>query len=129
MRLATVGVCAALMAMASGFPAGAGSPQLIRAQYDTADYRYCYVAKQPYGETVYFSEAFRTDRGTYAVGIENAFNSYITGRYDSEVISGAVCMGPYDSMGEAASALNDHMGERRRAGKNVGMTLWRYHGD
>ncbi|MDP2260802.1 MAG: hypothetical protein Q8J89_13915 [Caulobacter sp.] len=98
-------------------------------QYGLADYRYCYVGKPPYGETVYFSEAFRVDRGTYAVGIENAFNSFITGRYDSQVMSGAVCMGPYDSAGEAASALNDHLGERRRAGKAVVMTLWRYRGD
>lgn len=129
MRLKIIGVCAVLMAVAAGVPAGAEPAQLIRVQSDSADYRYCYVGKSPYGDPVYFSEAFRVDRGTYAVGIQNDFNSYVTGRYDSNVISGAVCMGPYDSMGEAASALNDHLGERRRAGKSVVTTYWRYRGD
>ena len=92
MRLTIVGVCAVLMTVTAGVPAGAGSPRLTRVQNDSADYRYCYVAKSPYGEIVYFSEAFRAERGTYSVGIENAFNSFVTGRYDSQVISGAVCM-------------------------------------
>ena len=81
MRLTIAGVCAVLMTVAAGVPAGAGSPRLTRVQNDSADYRYCYVAKSPSGEIVYFSEAFRAERGTYSVGIENAFNSFVTGRH------------------------------------------------
>ncbi|MBC6981316.1 hypothetical protein [Caulobacter sp. 17J80-11] len=132
------GVTLAFLAGAAGLLAAgvafAADPSVdrsmvVKAAYGDVVYHYCYVAKEPYGEVVYFSESFGVPADTYAVGIENAFNSFVTGRYDSDVISGAQCMGPYETQGEAAEQLNDHMGERRRAGKNVVMTWWRYRGD
>lgn len=103
--------------------------RLVKAQYGPVVYHYCYVNAPPYGQTVYFSDSFGVKSDTYEVGIQNAFNAFVTGRFDSNVISGAQCMGPYATMREAADELNEHMGERRRDGKQVVMTWWRYSGD
>lgn len=131
-RLAPLALSLAVAALAAA-PAVAQTAEaparLIKAQYGDVVYHYCYISKAPYGETVYFSETFGVSAGTYVVGIQNAFNSFVTGRFDSSVISGASCMGPYATPREAQDELNDHMGERRRAGKSVVMTWWRYSGD
>ena len=124
---AALATCA-LLAGAATAGAIAERSNLIKAQYGEVVYHYCYIAKRPYGDTVYFSEAFGVPQGTYAVGIQNDFNSFVTGRFDADVISGAQCMGPYPTMQEARNELNDHLGDRRRAGKTVVTTWWTWRG-
>lgn len=126
--LAALAACG-LASVAQSEPSRVDPSMIVRAQYGPTVYHYCYIAKAPYGDTVYFSETFGVPQGTYSVGIQNAFNSVVTGRFDSSVISGASCMGPYQTASEAADELNNHMGDRRRAGKSVVMTWWRYSGD
>lgn len=92
-------------------------------------YRWCMIAKAPYGDTVFFSEVFSVRAGTYAVGIQNSFSSYVTARHDEEVMSGARCMGPYTDRTQAEGELNDEIGDRKRHGKQVVLTLWRYRGN
>lgn len=98
------------------------------AQQQNTVYRYCYVGKPPYGAVVFFSEAFAVDIGVYNVGIQNAFHSYVSARHDPDTMAGGQCMGPYDSRREAEDALNDHIAESRRDGKQVVLTWWRYSG-
>jgi len=78
---------------------------------------------------VYFSEAFGVASGTYEVGIRNAFHSFVAGRVDPDASAGGQCMGPYETMGDAENALNDHMAETRRDGHDVVTTWWSYRGD
>ena len=78
---------------------------------------------------MYFSDVFAASAGVYHVGISNAFDGFVAARIDPEAQSGASCMGPYDDHQEAENQLNDHIAERRRAGKNVVLTDWSYHGD
>ena len=101
----------------------------VQASYGDVVYHYCYVGKPPYGETVYFSEAFGVASGTYEVGIRNAFHSFVAGRVDPDASAGGQCMGPYETMGDAENALNDHMAETRRDGHDVVTTWWSYRGD
>ena len=100
-----------------------------QAQYGDVVYHYCYVGKPPYSNVLYFSEAFGVARGTYDVGIENAFHSYVAARHDPDASAGGQCMGPYETMQDAQNALNDHIADRRRNGKDVVVTWWRYRGD
>jgi hypothetical protein len=100
-----------------------------RAEYGNVVYHYCYVGKPPYSEVIYFSEAFGVASGTYSVGIENAFHSYVAARHDPGASAGGQCMGPYETLSDAENALNDHIADRRRDGKDVVMTWWHYNGD
>lgn len=100
-----------------------------QAQYGEVVYHYCYVGKPPYSQTLYFSEAFGVERGTYEVGIRNDWHSYVAARHDPDASAGGQCMGPYESRREAENALNDHIAESRRDGKSVVTTWWRYRGD
>src|SRR5688572_30272987 len=100
-----------------------------QAQQPTTVFRYCYVGKPPYGAVVYFSEAFAVDVGVYPVGIQNAFHSYVSARHDPDTMAGGQCMGAYDTRAEAENALNDHIAESRRDGKQVVLTWWRYRGN
>jgi hypothetical protein len=101
----------------------------VRAEYGDVVYHYCYVGKPPYSEVVYFSDAFGVDRGTYSVGIENSFHSFIAARHDPDASAGGQCMGPYETHSDAEDALNDDIADRRRNDKDVVMTWWRYSGD
>ena|SRR5690348_13437631 len=96
---------------------------------DQTVYYYCYSSKPPYGAAVYFSEVFPASLSVYHVGISNAFDSFVAARIDPDAQSGASCMGPFDDHQEAENKLNDHIGERRRAGKDVVLTRWSYRGD
>ena len=102
---------------------------VARAEYGDVVYHYCFVGKPPYSEVVYFSEAFGVARGTYGVGIQNSFHSFIAARHDPSASAGGQCMGPYETRNDAETALNDHIAERRRDGKEVVLTWWRYRGD
>ena len=113
-----------LLAIFSLLPLGS-----VQAQYSDVVFHYCYVGKPPYSDTLYFSEAFGVPRGTYAVGIQNSFHSYVAARHDPTASAGGQCMGPYESRGQAEAALNDHIAEARRDGKQVVTTWWRYRGD
>ena len=73
---------------------------------------------------VYFSQSFAVERGTYAVGLENSFDAFVSARFDADAISGATCMGPYDSASEGADERNEHIGQVRRSGKSAVLTLW-----
>jgi hypothetical protein len=101
----------------------------VRAEYGDVVYHYCYVGKPPYSAVVYFSESFGAARGTYGVGIQNSFHSYVSARHDADASAGGQCMGPYETRGDAENALNAHVAELRRDGKDVVMTWWRYRGD
>jgi hypothetical protein len=100
-----------------------------RAAYGDVVYHYCYVGKPPYSQVLYFSEVFGVSRGTYSVGIENAFHSYVSARHDPSASAGGQCMGPYETRQDAENAMNDHIAESRRDGKDAVMTWWRYRGD
>lgn len=100
-----------------------------QAGYGETIYYYCYVGKPPYGNVVYFSQSFGAKYDTHDVGIENAFHSYVAARHDPDASAFGQCMGPYESRSDAENELNDHIAERRRAGKQVVMTWWSYRGD
>lgn len=42
--------------------------------------------------------------------------------YDPDVISGALCMGPYDTPSQ--DRMNDHIGDVRRNGWDAVLTNW-----
>lgn len=91
-------------------------------------WRYCRSAQWE-SSTVYFSRVFPSDTSIYVVGVQNSFNSYVSGRHDSKAISGALCMGLYDTAQEAQDELNDDAAKTRRDGLSAVFTLWSYHGD
>lgn len=107
----------------------AGSLAATPAQAQGTYFRYCQFNRQVETNTAYFSAVFSTPADTYGVGVVNAFNSFVTGRYDGDAISGANCLGPYDSYQEAANEMNDDMGYFRSRNIRVVLTGWRYRGD
>jgi hypothetical protein len=119
----------AILRLVAAVIAGTTIATAAQAEDGRSDWRYCQLAIQPYGKTVYFSEVFVVEDGTYGRGIENAFNSFVTARHDPDAISGAICLGPYESRSDAENALNDGIGRVRRMGNRVVFTQWRYHGD
>lgn len=112
-----------LIAILAATLAATFQPTLVNGQ--GTDWRYCQLATRPYGDPVYFSEAFPVAEGTDAVGLQNSFNSFVTARYDPHALTGAICFGPYETATQAADALNDQIGDQRRAGKSVVLTRWR----
>lgn len=105
---------------------GGSGPAVPAAVSQNVDYRYCLLSTPPYGETVYFSSVFAVEGGTYAVGIQNRFNAFVAARHDPRTFSGSICLGPYSTRGEADEARDNEIGQRRRDGKTVIVTRWRF---
>ena len=101
------------------------APPAGQAQDDKTQYHYCFVGKPPYGNPLYFSEAFGAKQSVDDIDIRLAFASYIAARHEPTASAGALCM-RYDTMREAADELNDHIAKSRRDGLGVAVTLWRF---
>lgn len=116
-------IAAALLHSAGPAPALETAPPIVVSAQEP-DYRYCYSVSASDSSVVYFSQSFAVEGGTYAVGLENSFNSFVSARFDPRAISGASCMGPYDSGSEASDERNDHIASVRREGKSAVLTHW-----
>jgi hypothetical protein len=89
-------------------------------------YRFCKLAKSPYGNPVYYSAVFEVDYDISANGVENDFNAFVSAQYDPDAISGSICFGPYDSYRDADNYQNELIAKDRRDGDDVVLTRWYY---
>jgi hypothetical protein len=101
------------------------APFAGKAQEDQTRYHYCFVGKPPYGNPLFFSEAFGAKQSVDDIDIRLAFASYVAARHEPTASAGALCM-RYDTLREATDALNDHIAKSRRDGLGVALTLWRF---
>jgi len=107
---------------------GASAPAW--AEYGETVYYFCHVSQDTDdGYVYYYSATMGVDKDVYSVGIQNSFNSFVTAHYDPHVISGAICLGPYESWQDAEDKRNDDIGDTRRRDWDVVLTRWTYHGD
>lgn len=118
-------IAAALLSISGAAPLRETAPPLPVSTQEP-DYRYCVLSGQPNGRTVYVSRVFSVSGGTYAVGIENSYNAFVSARFDPRSSSGANCLGPYDSAREAEDERNANIAQRRRDGISVVETRWSY---
>ena len=105
----------------------AAAPIASQAQEDKTQYHYCFVGKPPYGNPLYFSEAFGAKQSVDDITIRLAFAAYVAARHEPTASAGALCM-RYDTMREAADELNEHIAKSRRDGRGVALTGWRFSG-
>ena len=103
------------------------APLAGQAQEDKTQYHYCFIGKPPYGNPIFFSEAFAAKQSVDDITIRLAFASYVAARHEPTASAGALCM-RYDTMREAADELNEHIAKSRRDGVGVVVTLWRFSG-
>ena len=91
-------------------------------------YGYCKASEPDYGRYHVFSTVFEVPTGTYHVGVQNSFRSFVEA-YDGRSYGSAMCSVSFDSWQDAEDDKNEWMGRHRRDGHDVRWARWSYRGD